>query len=256
MAIKIVSAVQLVPDLVEELVIDPASNQLDRTSIRWVLNEFDDYAIEQSILLKERNGGKVTVIAPDFEGAEDVLFNAAAKGADELLKLCADFEGDFNQHAMARLFAPFVKQAQPDLVLTGVQVHFQNDGALGPILAQELGWPYTGYVSGIRIDNGKAIVRKEYPGGVIAELEVTLPAVIGVQSADTPPRYVSISKIRQVMKTAKIAEEEAGDLDLNGGLPVQRLFQPESTAHATMIEGDTAEVSTRLVAIFKEAGLI
>lgn len=253
---KIVVVIQLVPDLVEELVIDANGVNLDPTRVRWVINEFDDFAIEQAILLKERNGGTVTVVAPGLEGTDDALFSAAARGADGLVRLAGDFESNNNNHSQARVFAAIVKGLQPDLVLTGVQAHNQNDGALGPLLAEELGFPYIGYVAGVKIETSKAVVRKEYPGGLTAEMEVTLPALLGIQTPDTPPRYVPISKIRQVMKTSKIQELEAGEFDRNGGLPASRMYVPQVASRATMIEGDVDQVAERLVAIFKEQGLL
>jgi electron transfer flavoprotein beta subunit len=86
-------------------------------------------------------------------------------------------------------------------------------------------------------------------------MEVSLPAVLGIQAAEEPPRYVAISKIRQAMKTVTIEEQEAGELDPSGGLTVSRMFQPEVGERATMIEGDEEEIATRLVEIFQEAGV-
>ncbi len=83
---NIVILVKLVPDLVEELTIDTSGVALDTAWLRMIINEFDDHAIEQGILLKERGGGNVTVVAPDIEGVDDVLFTAAAKGADQIDK--------------------------------------------------------------------------------------------------------------------------------------------------------------------------
>jgi electron transfer flavoprotein beta subunit len=253
---KIVTAIQMVPDLVEDLVIDSDGKRLDPYSIRWVINEFDDYAIEQAILLKERGGGKVSILAPGIEGAEDALYAAAAKGADELIKIAGDFDTDPNNHGMARMFSSAIKMLQPDLVLTGVQSHQRSDGCLGPLLAEELDMPYIGYVSGITLADGKALVRKEYPGGVIAEIEVLLPAVIGIQAPDTPPRYISISKIRQVMKTSKIQEQDAGEFDLSGGVPIDELYPPQVSNQVTMIEGSVEDVAAKLVDLLKEQGII
>lgn len=251
-----VVTVKLVPDLVEELEIDESGTALDTTWLRLVINEFDERAIEQAILLKESGGGQVTVVAPDAEGVDDVLFTAAAKGADQLIKLVGDFEEGVNSHALARAFAAVIKELQPDLVLTGVQAHNDLDGSVGPLLAEYLGMPYVGYIAGVTVSDDKSIVQKEYPGGLIAEMEVTLPAVLGIQAADEPPRYVPISKIRQAMKSVTIEEQEATELDPSGGPAVGRMFQPEVGERATMIEGDEEEVAARLVEIFKEAGIL
>lgn len=252
---NIVVLIKLVPDLVEELTIDSSGAALDLTFARWIVNEFDDHALEQGILLKEKNGGAVTVIAPDLEGADDVLFTAAAKGADRLIKVRGDFM-TANNHALARAFAAIVKEFQADVILTGVQAHNDLDGSAGPLLAECLQMPYVGYVSGVAISDGKSMIRKEYPGGLIAELEVTLPAVLGIQAAEQPPRYVAVSKVRQAMKTSSIEEMDASDFDLSGAPEIGRMFQPEATSRAEMIEGAPEEVSAKLVGLFKELGVL
>jgi electron transfer flavoprotein beta subunit len=253
---NIVVAVKLVPDLVEELEIDDSGAALDMTWMRLIINEFDDHAIEQAILLKERGGGHLTVVVPDVEGADDVLYAAAAKGADRLIKLMGDFEEGVNNHALARVLATIVKELQPDLVLTGVQAHDDLDGSVGPLLAEHLGMSYVGYVAGVEMNDGVATARKEYPGGLIGEMEVTLPTVLGIQAADEPPRYVPISKIRQTMKTASIEEQDADELDPGGAPTVSRMFEPETGERATMIEGDEDKIAAKLVEVFQEAGIL
>jgi electron transfer flavoprotein beta subunit len=253
---KIVVPVKLVPDLVEELTIDASGTALDPSWLRLKINEFDEQAIEQAILLKERVGGHVTVVAPDVEGADDALFAAAAKGADRLVKLTGDLGTDANNHALARALAGVVKAMQPDLVFTGVQSHNDLDGSLGPLLASYLDLPYVGYVAGVTIQDGHAVARKEYPGGLTAEMEVPLPAALGIQVADQPPRYVAFSKIRQAMKTATIDEQTIAGQDASGGPTVSRLLEPESGARATMVEGDVDEVATQLVEIFRQLGVL
>jgi electron transfer flavoprotein beta subunit len=253
---NIVVSVKLVPDLVEELEIDESGVALDTEWLRLIINEFDNHAIEQALLLKEQIGGQITVIAPDIEGVDDVLYAAAAKGADRLIKLTGDFAGPVNNHAMARILAPLVKELQPDLVLTGVQAHTDLDGPVGSLLAEYLGMPYVGYVAGVTTSDGQVTVRKEYPGGLVAEMEVMLPAVLGIQVAEEPPRYVAISKIRQARKTTSVDEQEIAALDSSGGPVIKRMFQPEVGERATMIEGDEEEIAARLIEIFKEAGVL
>jgi electron transfer flavoprotein beta subunit len=252
---KIAVPVKFVPDLVEELTIDPGGAALDTTWLRLIINEFDDHAVEQAILLKERNGGSVTVMGMESEGVDDFLFTAAAKGSDQLIKLTGDFS-NVNNHALAHAYADVLKELQPDLVLTGVQAHNDLDGSIGPLLAEYLGFPYVGYVAGITVAADQVVVRKEYSGGLIAEMEVKLPAVLGIQASEQPPRYVAYSKIRQVMGTAKIEERAVASLDPNGGIQISRMYQPEVTTRATMLEGGVDEVADRLVSIFKELGTL
>ena len=253
---NIVVPIKVVPDLVEELAIDDSGAALDTDWLRLMLSEFDDHAIEQAILLKERDGGQVTVVAADAEGVDDVLYAAAAKGADRLIKLTGDFEEAINNHALARVFAAVVKELQPDLVLTGVQSYADMDGSVGPLMAEYLGMPYVGYVAGVAVSADKATARKEYPGGLVAEMEVTLPAVLGIQASEDPPRYVAFSKIRQAMKTAMIDEHSMAELDLGGALTVGRMFQPELGEQAEMLGEDADEVATRIVEILKDLDVL
>lgn len=252
---KIAVPVKFVPDLVEELTIDPSGAALDKTWLRLIISEFDDHAVEQAILLKERTDGQVTVITIEAEGADDFLFTTAAKGADQLVKFTGDFS-NVNNHALASVYADLLKETQPDLVLTGVQAHNDLDGPVGPLLAEYLGLPYVGYVAGITVAADHLVVHKEYSGGLIAEMEVKLPAVLGIQASEQPPRYVAYSKIRQVMGTAKIEERAVASLDLSGGTEVGRMFQPEVAERATMLEGGTDQIADKLVSIFKELGTL
>jgi electron transfer flavoprotein beta subunit len=198
----------------------------------------------------------VVVVTPDAEDADDVLFTAAAKGADELIKLVGDFDPPPNNHGLARAVADLVSEQQPDLVLTGVQAHNDLDGPVGPILAECAGMPYVGYVAGVKLGDGQVSVRKEYPGGLQAEFSAQLPAVLGIQVAEQPPRYVAVSKVRQAMKTAEIVEWDVDDLDLSGGPEVDRMYIPESGERAEMIEGDEEEVAAALVDLLREAGVL
>ncbi|MFH1524036.1 MAG: electron transfer flavoprotein subunit beta/FixA family protein [Chloroflexota bacterium] len=252
---KIAVPVKFVPDLVEELTIDPSGAALDTTWLRLIINEFDDYAVEQAILLKERDGGQVTVMSIEAEGVDDFLFTSAAKGADQLIKLTGDFTG-INNHALARAYVDLLKELGPDLILTGVQAHDDLDGSLGPLLAEYLNLPYVGYVASVAVTGGKVVARKEYSGGLVADVEVKLPAVLGIQTSEQPPRYIAYSKIRQMMGTAKVEERPVADLDLSGGATVNRMFQPEVAERATMLEGSVDEVADKLVGLFKELGTL
>jgi electron transfer flavoprotein beta subunit len=142
------------------------------------------------------------------------------------------------------------------MILTGVQAHNDLDGAMGPLIAEYLDMPYIGYVSGVVMEGETCIVHKEYPGGLIGELQVNLPVVLGIQSAESPPRYVAVSKVRQAMKKVTLDEQTSSDLDRSGGPAVSRMFQPESGERAEMIEGDIDSISEKLVEILRTSDVL
>jgi len=253
---KIVVLAKLVPDLVEEISIDPSGKAIDMTWLRLVINEFDDHAIEQAVIMKDRDGSHVTVIAPNNDSIDDVLFTAAAKNVDRLIKLDGDFQSGVNNHALARAFTTVINAIQPDLILTGVQANNDLDGSVGSLVAGLLGIPYIGYISNVAVNDGKITLKKEYPGGLIADMEVKLPAVLGIQAAEQPPRYVAVSKVRQAMKTSSIEEQTVTGLDSSGSSEISRMFQPEIDKRATMLTGNADEVADKLVEVLRQAGLL
>jgi len=256
--VQIVVPVKMVPDLVEELEIDGSGRALDRSFLKLRLNEFDEHAVEQALLLKEKHGGKVTVIALDAPELDEALFTCLAKGADRVVKVTGVPEGGAGSQQAARLIGAILSSIPHDLILTGVQSAEDRDGQLGPLLAGTLNLPHVSVVSGIEpAEGGKTlVVRQEYAGGVMAELEVDLPAVIGVQAAQQSPRYAPVSKVRQLMKTAKIEELPAPALEAGSGSQVLRLFKPEATGHAEMLEGSPEEIADRLFALLSEKGFV
>ncbi len=88
----------------------------------------------------------------------------------------------------------------------------------------------------------------------MATFEVDLPAVLGVQAARTVPRYAPVSRVRQAMKTAQIEEIDVTAV-AGAGISVRRMFKPESTEHAEMLEGDTEEIVERVMEILRERGI-
>ncbi len=86
-------------------------------------------------------------------------------------------------------------------------------------------------------------------------MDVQTPAVLGIQSSEQPPRYVAVSKVRQAMKTGTIDELSVADIDSSGGAHVGRMFQPEASKRAEMIEGDIDAIADRLVELLGELGV-
>jgi electron transfer flavoprotein beta subunit len=243
------------PDLVEELEINDDGSDIDREAVKLQLSEWDDQALEEALCLKEAHGGKVTVITTEGGEADGVLFTALAKGADRAVKLTGDFPPRMDHHALARLLTGAIRQLDASLILTGVQSVEDLDGQVPVLLAAILGWPHVSVVTGVEIQGEEAVVKQEYSGGVMAELAMKLPAVIGVQAARHAPRYAPVSKVRQIQKTAKLEEMAAVPSVQGSGIKVRRVFKPEATGRAEILEGAPEDVAAKLAAILKDRGL-
>ena len=102
----------------------------------------------------------------------------------------------------------------------------------------------------------KASVLKEFAGGLRARFEVPLPAVLGIQSAEKPPRYVPVAKVRAVMKSAKIEEADVIPPEKPLQLEIELTYKPEAAGHAEMLEGAPEDVADKLVEVLAKTGVI
>jgi len=239
-----------VPDLVEDLELNDDGNGLDPDEVDFKLNEFDDHALEEALLLKEAGGGTVTAAIFDGDGADKILYTALAKGADEAIKVSGlEPEEIDSTYVAAKAFAGLVRERKPDLVVTGVQACDDRDGQLAPLVAALCDLPCVGVVAGVTGGGGKVTVQKELSGGMVAELEMTLPGVLGVQAASKTPRYVPVSKVRQVQGEASLGEFEADQDDPR--TKIASMSPPETGAGAKMLGG-----VEELLDVLKQAGAV
>ncbi len=252
---KIIVPIKQVPDLVEELEVDDSGKDLNREWLKYKINEFDDHALEEALQLKEEVGGEVTAIAVESEGIDKTLFTAAAKGADKVVKVTGDFGPGVASHISARALANVIQNMEYDLILTGVQAADDRDGQVGVLLAHYLGLPHVSVVTGVAVQDGKAVVHKEYAGGVMGEFEVDLPAVLGVQAARETPRYAPVSRVRQAMRSTTLEEVPAGDVGVQVGSVVRKMSKPERGAGAEMLDGSPEEIADKIVNIIRERGI-
>jgi len=258
---KILVLLRMVPDVVEELEVAADGASLDRGFLRLIVNERDENALEQALILKERHQGTVVAVAPEAPEVDDVLYTALARGADRTVKVTGLEEG-LGSRALASVLAAALSGIEgllpADLILTGCQAIDDLDGLVGPMVAEQLGMPYVGIVTGVDVDAATGVARcsREYPGGVRGSFELDLPAVVGIQGAEKPPRYVPIAKVRAAMASGRIesipavAGAEASLLD------VIEMRKPVVAERAEMIEGDPDEIAARICEILVGRGLL
>lgn len=244
-----------VPDPVEELELNDDATDLDREYLGFVLNEFDDHALEEAILLKEASGGTVTVLGlGSADEMDQILYTALAKGADEAIKLGED-TGHLSVAAQAELFFDALEGRSYDLVFTGVQAADELDGQLSVRVASRLGIPHVSVVVGAEAGDGSVKVTKEFWGGITAAYEVQTPAVLGVQAARQAPRYVAVSLIRQAQQEGALSEEDVDPPEDTSGVRVVAVRVPETGEGAEMIGGDETEAAARIIEIIRGAGV-
>lgn len=253
----ILTILRLVPDTREELPFEGA--EIDRDDTDIMLNEFDDYALEEAVLLKEATGGTVTALGMPGDGIDRILQTAVARGADRAVRLdCGDAD-HFSSRDLSGAFAAMVEALKPDVILTGVQTPEDMFGQLVPHAGEALGWPHASGITTVTPASDSALrIQQEYGGGKSAILKVDLPVILGIQSSSRPPRYVAGSKLRDAIKTTNIEalEIELAEVAALAGATITALSGPEQGKGAAMYAGDAEDVAEALYALLFERGLV
>ena len=259
---EILVCVKRVPDTAEnEIEVKSDGTDIERDDLVYSVNEWDNYAVEEAIQIRDNVGGSVTVITVGDEESEEVLRREMAMGADKGILLSDDaFEGSDGK-GLAGILKAEIEKGNYDLILTGAQA---DDGAgqVGGMLAAMLDLPYASLVNSIEvIDDKKMKVGREIEGGNQEMNEIDLPCVLSIQTGINEPRYVGIRGIRKVA-SLEIPVHGASDIGISpdsvgeAGAKVKRLdyFMPELGEGAEILEGSMEEIAEKLVELLKAKG--
>ncbi len=259
---EILVCIKRVPDTAEnEIEVNRDGTDIERDDLVYSVNEWDNYAVEEAIQIRDKVGGNVTVVSVGDENAEEVVRREMAMGADQGILLSDDvFEGSDGK-GVATILKAEIEKGKYDLILTGAQA---DDGAgqVGGMLAAMLDWPFASLVNKIEISDDKKIsVGREIAGGNQEMNEMDLPCVLSIQTGINEPRYVGIRGIRKVA-SVDIPVHGMGELGLSpdrigkAGAKVNCLdyFVPDPGEGAEMLEGSTDEILDKLVEILKSKG--
>jgi electron transfer flavoprotein beta subunit len=253
---RIAVCVKQVPDTEARLRVGREGRWIDEQDVPFVINESDEYALEEALTLAEATGGEVVAFSLGPSRVREALRKTLALGASRAVHLSdPSFDGG-DATTTARALARAIARETFDLVLTGSQSDDAGYGSTGSMIAGHLGWPHAWLVMGVDVDASGASARvvREMESGMNEILRVALPAVLEVQAGLNHPRYASLRGIMQAKKK-EIAEVGAADLGLEPGevgaagarLEVLSVSFPASGAGAEMLEGEVAQVAATLV---------
>lgn len=256
---NIVVCVKRVPLTQEvDLEIDGVKKDVKKDALAYVVNDWDNYAVEEAVLLQEKFGGTVTAITIVDEDDEEVLRRALAMGADKAIRIDPG-ERDLDGVVISRVLAEVIKGLEYDLVLTGVQADDDNCGMVGIMLAEQLGLAHAAVVTGIETQGEEATVRVELEGGIDEISKISLPALLSIQTGINEPRYVSIMGIRKARKkelnVIKVEDLNLSEDDLSQRTIIEDVYLPPETEGAEIIEGDASTIAEEIIRIMKEKGV-
>jgi len=259
---NIIVCIKRVPETADaDVIIDKSGKDIEKSGLVFDLNEWDSYAIEESILLKEKMGGTVTVISMGGEESNESLRKCLAMGADDAVRLSDPAFGGSDGFATAKVLAEAIRKIPYDLVFTGVQAEDDGYGQVGVALAEILGIPHVSLVNSIEVQDKKLKVHRELEGGLEEVVEVDLPALLTIQTGINQPRYVSIMGIRKVakkeIKTFGVSDLnlKAEEVGLSGSyIQLEKIFLPPVGEGAQILEGKPEEIASKVFDILKDKG--
>ena len=261
---EIIVCVKHVPETAEaEITIDQSGKSIKTEDLVYDINEWDDYALEEAVLIKEKYGGSITAITIGPQEADKTLRKCLARGADRARRLTDKaFEGS-DAFATAKILHKTIQDLPFDLILTGAQAGDDGYAQVGVILAELLGIPHATMVKKIDITDGTAKVNRELEGGLEQVMEIKLPAVLAIQTGINEPRYVSIMGVRKarekeltVLNLADIGlkEDEVGES--GSWITVEKMFIPPVEKEAEILTGGLDEIATKIAETLRARGLI
>jgi len=222
--VKILATVKRVPDPATTIRILPDGSGIATDNVKWVINPFDEIAIEEGLRIKEKLGGEVVLLAIGQQTWQEQLRTGLAMGADRAILVRADQPLD--SLAIARVIAKVVGDEKPDLVIIGKQAIDDDSNQAGQMLAEMLGWPQATFASKVEIAAPKCTVVREVDGG-LETVAFDLPAVITTDLRLNEPRYASLPGIMKARKKElKEVPVDSLGVDLAPKLKLKTLAAP------------------------------
>ncbi|MDD2751562.1 MAG: electron transfer flavoprotein subunit beta/FixA family protein [Candidatus Omnitrophica bacterium] len=255
---NIIVCIKQVPETTE-VRINPETNTLIREGVKSIINPFDMYAIEEAIRLKEKFGGKITVISMGPPQADAALREAISLGADEGVLVCdRAFAGSDTWATSFTLSQAIKKLGEFDLIICGKQASDGDTAQVGPGISTHLDIPQVTYVKKIEEvkDNLMRVERMLEEGYEV--IETPLPALLTVVKEINEPRLPSLKGLMRA-KAAKITLLTQKELNLDSqsiglcGSPTQvvKIFTPPQRTGGQMLQGEVPEIAEQLVKLLK-----
>jgi len=245
---KILVCMKQVPQKDAPLKLNEAGTWI-REDVSYEVNEPDAYALEEALRQKEKHGGEVVVITAGPSRSQQVLREGLAKGADRAIHLEDPGFVGLDAFNTAKAFAAAVKDEKFDLIFTGLQSDDYGYAQTGVILAQILGWPHATIIMQIDKSDSGIKVKRELEAGFFQHVDMSLPAVLTIQSGINKLRYATLIGIKQAKNKPmrKITMDEVKPSLGANMQKIERLYIPQKTKKTEMLDGSASEVAKKLV---------
>ncbi|TWI54736.1 electron transfer flavoprotein subunit beta/FixA family protein [Halalkalibacter nanhaiisediminis] len=227
---------------------------IDQGGVEFIINPYDEYAIEEAIVLRDEHGGEVTVVTVGEEEAEKELRTALAMGADKAVLINSEDVEQLDQFTTATLLATYLKEKEYDIILGGNVTVDGGSGQVGPRVAELLKIPQVTTITKLQVVDGHATIVRDVEGDE-ETIEVTLPVLVTAQQGLNEPRYPSLPGIMKAKKKP-LENLDLDDLDLEDDdvcaktSTVEIFLRPEKKA-GKILQGDIENQVKEVIALLR-----
>lgn len=228
-----------------------ANGKIAEDGAEFIINPYDEYAVEEAIQLRDEHGGEVTVLSIGEEEAEKQLRTALAMGADKAVLISIEDDIDnIDEHTSAKVIADYLKDKDADLIIAGNVAIDGGSGQVGPRVAELLGINYITTITDLKVDGSTVTAVRDVEGDS-ETIETSLPLLVTAQQGLNEPRYPSLPGIMKAKKKP-LDELEFDDLDLDeddveAKTETTEVFLPPAKEAGRIIEGEPAQQAAELI---------
>jgi electron transfer flavoprotein beta subunit len=257
--VNIIVLVKQVPDTESLLAVDTATATVDTENVKWIINPYDEYAIEEALRIKEKNGeGSVTALAVGPSRCESALRTALAMGADEAVLIDDPAVEGSDALSTARVLAAAAKAIPHDLIIAGMRAVDDDSYQVPAAVAEFLDMAQISFVVKQEIANGRITCDQLVDGGILV-VDAALPVLLTTQRGLNDPRYASLPNIMKAKKKP-LAKKTLADFGLAADqvgpacarVSIESLALPPERKAGRIIDADTpADKAAELVRLLK-----
>lgn len=247
---KIAVLIKQVPGSESALPINDSQNWIDESSVTFVMNPPDNYALEEALILKEKIGeGEVVIVSMGPNRVQKVIREGLAKGADRGIHLLQEGKIENDPLTVSKKISTAIKEENFDLILSGLQSDDTGMSQTGVLIGEFLGMSTATLVVETKIENDHIRLKKELESGWYQWVVLPIPASISIQSGINTPRYPSLKGIMGAKK--KEIKCISGDLKSDQSQTIESISLPQKSKQTEIIEADVDSAVSRIMEILK-----
>ncbi len=250
---KILVCIKQVPDMESKFKIDAVGTWYAKTDLAWRMNEYDEYAVEQAVQLKDQvKDSDLTVLSVGSDQVKETMKKALAMGCDRGAHIADDEASRKEPYQIAGIIAEYAKDKNFDLIFTGMQSQDRGSAQVGILVAEMLGMTGVTTIVHFAYSDGVIEAKRELEGGVKACVKVATPAVVTCQLGLNTPRYPTLPNIMKAKKKEMLSIPVADLLKVDSRQETAKMYFPEKKGGGLVLEGDAADLVDQLIKILKE----